>query len=184
MIRTAEAVIDEHGNVRLLEPVEVAGARRALVTILDEELTSLRHATAILSERSLGPKIGTDQRRTPRGRTFNGIGSPGAFSVFRSIAIQAATCRAPSHSANTVSAVWQRENRGRRASPDLPTRIFHIRSQPSISVLPQQPLGANRQRSECACAGTAFDRADPEPFRFQYGVRRSELGNVESGMNS
>ena len=37
MIRTAEAVIDEHGNVRLLEPVEAAGARRALVTILEEE---------------------------------------------------------------------------------------------------------------------------------------------------
>jgi hypothetical protein len=53
MIRTAEAVIDEHGNVRLLEPVEVAGARRALVTILDEEPTSLAHETAILSERSL-----------------------------------------------------------------------------------------------------------------------------------
>ena len=47
MIRTAEAVIDEHGNVRLLEPVEVAGARRALVTILDEEPISLAHETAI-----------------------------------------------------------------------------------------------------------------------------------------
>jgi hypothetical protein len=53
MIRTAEAVIDEHGNVRLLEPVEVAGVRRALVTILDEEPNSLTHETAILSERSL-----------------------------------------------------------------------------------------------------------------------------------
>ena len=51
MIRTAEAVIDEHGTVRLLEPVEVAGVRRALVTILDEEPTS--HETAIVSERSL-----------------------------------------------------------------------------------------------------------------------------------
>ena len=46
MIRTAEAIIDEHGTVRLLEPVQVAGSRRALVTILDEE-------PAILSERSL-----------------------------------------------------------------------------------------------------------------------------------
>jgi len=53
MIRTAEAVIDEHGTVRLLEPVEVAGVRRALVTILDEEPTSLTHETAIVSERSL-----------------------------------------------------------------------------------------------------------------------------------
>ena len=53
MIRTAEAVIDEHGTVRLLEPVEVAGVRRALVTILDEAPTSLMHETAIVSERSL-----------------------------------------------------------------------------------------------------------------------------------
>ena len=53
MIRTAEAVIDEHGTVRLFEPVEVAGVRRALVTILDEEPTSLTHETAIVSERSL-----------------------------------------------------------------------------------------------------------------------------------
>ena len=53
MIRTAEAVIDEHGTVRLLEPVEVAGVRRALVTILDEEPTSLTHETAIVSERSV-----------------------------------------------------------------------------------------------------------------------------------
>jgi hypothetical protein len=52
MIRTAEAVIDEHGTVRLLEPVEVAGVRRALVTILDEEPTSLTHETTIVSERS------------------------------------------------------------------------------------------------------------------------------------
>ena len=53
MIRIAEAVIDEHGTVRLLEPVEVAGVRRALVTSLDEEPTSLTHETAIVSERSL-----------------------------------------------------------------------------------------------------------------------------------
>jgi hypothetical protein len=36
-----------------IEPVEVAGVRRALVTILDEEPTSLTHETAIVSERSL-----------------------------------------------------------------------------------------------------------------------------------
>ena len=37
MLRTVEAVIDEQGQVRLLEPVQLAGARRALVTILDDE---------------------------------------------------------------------------------------------------------------------------------------------------
>jgi hypothetical protein len=35
-IRTIEATIDEHGNVRLLEPVKLTSTRRALVTILPE----------------------------------------------------------------------------------------------------------------------------------------------------
>ncbi|MCZ6491614.1 MAG: hypothetical protein O7A06_13935 [Acidobacteria bacterium] len=52
MIRTVEAVIDEHGNVRLLEPVQVPGARRALVMILDEPGTAVAE-TALLSERAL-----------------------------------------------------------------------------------------------------------------------------------
>ena len=52
MIRTVEAVIDEHGNVRLLEPVPGHGARRALVMILDEPGTPVA-GTALLSERSL-----------------------------------------------------------------------------------------------------------------------------------
>ena len=53
MIQTAEAVIDELGTVRLLEPVEVVGVHRALVTILDEERTSPAHETAIPSEGSV-----------------------------------------------------------------------------------------------------------------------------------
>src|SRR5262245_42146624 len=36
MLRTVEAVIDEQGNVRLLEHVTLSGARKALVTILEE----------------------------------------------------------------------------------------------------------------------------------------------------
>ena len=52
MIRTVEAVIDEQGNVRLLEPVPLAGARRALVMILEEPGTPVTE-TALLSERSL-----------------------------------------------------------------------------------------------------------------------------------
>ena len=36
MIRTVEAVIDEDGNVRLLEPIHPPTARRTLVTILEE----------------------------------------------------------------------------------------------------------------------------------------------------
>ncbi len=36
MIQTVEAVVDGQGRVRLLEPVQVDGLRRALVTVLDE----------------------------------------------------------------------------------------------------------------------------------------------------
>lgn len=37
MVRTLEAVIEEGGRVRLLEPIDIDVARRALVTVLDEE---------------------------------------------------------------------------------------------------------------------------------------------------
>ncbi len=36
MSQTIEAIIDEQGAVRLLEPVHLTRARRALVTILDD----------------------------------------------------------------------------------------------------------------------------------------------------
>ena len=53
MIRTVEAVIDEEGNVRLLERVRPPTARRALVTILEEgPLTQVSEA-ALLSEEAL-----------------------------------------------------------------------------------------------------------------------------------
>lgn len=50
MIKTVEAVIDEQGNVRLLEPVHPGQTRRALVTILDEEPNGLTTESALLSE--------------------------------------------------------------------------------------------------------------------------------------
>jgi hypothetical protein len=53
MIKTVEAVVDERGTVRLAENVELPCARRALVTILDEEPTALILETALLSERAL-----------------------------------------------------------------------------------------------------------------------------------
>ena len=49
-VQTLEAVIDEHGNVRLLEPVQLPAPRRALVTILDDQLIP---ETALLSESAL-----------------------------------------------------------------------------------------------------------------------------------
>lgn len=36
MSQTIDAVIDENGAVRLLKPIHLSGARRALVTILDD----------------------------------------------------------------------------------------------------------------------------------------------------
>ena len=54
MIQTIEAVIDEQGNVRLLEPVRLAETRRALVTILEEHPTAGVSETALLSEQALG----------------------------------------------------------------------------------------------------------------------------------
>jgi hypothetical protein len=53
MIRIVEAVVEVDGRVRLLERVEVSGARRAVVTILDESADESRNADALLSEAAL-----------------------------------------------------------------------------------------------------------------------------------
>ena len=53
MIRTVEAVIDEQGNVRLIEPVQLPSPRRALVTILEDRQVGSSLETALLSEASL-----------------------------------------------------------------------------------------------------------------------------------
>jgi len=52
MIRTVEAVIDERGNVRLLEPVHLPSVRRALVTILEDHPVA-GDESALLSEAAL-----------------------------------------------------------------------------------------------------------------------------------
>jgi len=53
MIKTIEAVIDENGQVRLLESINLPAARRALVTILEEEPATNIAETALLSESAL-----------------------------------------------------------------------------------------------------------------------------------
>ena len=53
MIQTVEAVIDENGRVRLLKDVRLPEARRALVTILEEEPAAEVSETALLSEQAL-----------------------------------------------------------------------------------------------------------------------------------
>ncbi len=52
MIQTVEAIVDERGAVRLLEPVQLDRRHRALVTILADE-PSEAHETALLSVASL-----------------------------------------------------------------------------------------------------------------------------------
>ena len=53
MLRTIEAVIDEQGNVRLLDSLRLTAVRRAIVTILEEEPVISVPETALLSEPAL-----------------------------------------------------------------------------------------------------------------------------------
>lgn len=52
MIQTVEAVVDASGRVQLLGEVQVAGPRRALVTVLEEPAV-MPDETALLSEAAL-----------------------------------------------------------------------------------------------------------------------------------
>lgn len=53
MIKTVEAMIDEQGNVRLLEAVRLSRTSRALVTILEEDPAAGIAEMALLSEEAL-----------------------------------------------------------------------------------------------------------------------------------
>ncbi|MGD0456449.1 MAG: hypothetical protein ABSC21_01730 [Terriglobia bacterium] len=52
MIKTVEAVVDDQGKVRLLQPVHLGSSRRALVVILDEP-EAIGDEAALLSEAAL-----------------------------------------------------------------------------------------------------------------------------------
>ena len=81
MLRTVEAVIDEQGNVHLLEAVQLTAARKALVTIL--EVPQLQVFLKLLCSASKRlPRIGTSRRRMRRGHTCNPSGSFGTLSFF------------------------------------------------------------------------------------------------------
>jgi hypothetical protein len=49
---TVEAMIDEEGNVKILQPIPLQGARRALLIVLDEPARTVAE-TALLSEAAL-----------------------------------------------------------------------------------------------------------------------------------
>lgn len=53
MHRTVEAIVEADGRVRLLEPVDLGSARRALLTILDEPAEEAANVSALLSEPAL-----------------------------------------------------------------------------------------------------------------------------------
>ncbi len=53
MIKMVEAIIDENGNVRLLEPVQLPAVCRAFVAILEDEPAMVVSETALLSEPAL-----------------------------------------------------------------------------------------------------------------------------------
>ena len=53
MHRTLEAIVDEHGNIRLLETVSLPTGRRVLVTILEEEQILPIDEVTLLSEAAL-----------------------------------------------------------------------------------------------------------------------------------
>lgn len=54
MVKTIEAIIDERGNVHLLEPVGPGRVRRAFVTIIEAQSEAPPAETALLSEAALG----------------------------------------------------------------------------------------------------------------------------------
>ena len=58
MPQAIEAVINEKGQVRLLSPIRLPTARRAIVTILEEEWIGHVSETALLSEAALAEDWG------------------------------------------------------------------------------------------------------------------------------
>ncbi|MBU1262462.1 hypothetical protein KKG61_05665 [bacterium] len=60
MIQTVEAVVDEQGRVRLLEPIYLSTPQRAMVTILEEKRAINICETALLSE----PALAEDWNKT------------------------------------------------------------------------------------------------------------------------
>lgn len=66
MRKTVEAIIDESGQIWLLEPLELSHPVRALVTVLETESAD---DTTLLSEAARAENWG-DKKRIRRGSTF------------------------------------------------------------------------------------------------------------------
>jgi len=64
MPKTVEAVVDEHGHIRLLEPLNLHASQRVLVTVLEnapEDDTRTASETALLSEEALAEDWNRDE---------------------------------------------------------------------------------------------------------------------------
>ncbi|MFP4598262.1 MAG: hypothetical protein ACLFVJ_08420 [Persicimonas sp.] len=63
MPRTVEAVIDENGDIRLLESLPLRARQRVLVTVLDEEAKDILEPNqeALLSEAALAEDWNRDE---------------------------------------------------------------------------------------------------------------------------
>ena len=64
MPKTVEAVVDEHGHIRLLEPLTLHSSQRVLVTVLEdapEADTRDVSETALLSEETLAEDWNRDE---------------------------------------------------------------------------------------------------------------------------
>ena len=64
MPKTVEAVVDERGHIRLLEPLELRASQRVLVTVLEDEPdadTRDVSETALLSEEALAADWNRDE---------------------------------------------------------------------------------------------------------------------------
>ena len=72
MLRTIEAVIDEQGGVRLLEPIHLPAERRAIVIILEYEPVINIPETAFLSE----PALAEDWNRPEEDEAWSHLWSP------------------------------------------------------------------------------------------------------------
>jgi len=64
MPKTVEAVVDEHGHIRLLEPLTLHASQRVLITVLEDEPgadTRDVSETALLSEKTLAEDWNRDE---------------------------------------------------------------------------------------------------------------------------
>ena len=91
MIRTLEAVIDENGDVRLLEEIHLPTSRHALVTVLEDEPLGHLAETALLSEVALAEDWNRPEEEDTAWNHLQRLDSFSAVSVFGFVAIQIAT---------------------------------------------------------------------------------------------